>query len=544
MANGRLGKVVVAPNGTSAVYTNSSGAEASCTILGTSENGSIMTLKIDDSSAAVTLSTTLVSEAYNQRYLRYLAGNTTLTTGAPTYIGRLAHTATTVANSLFKLFYEFFDSSANATYGATVANAGDHAFRMAPNIINSYDVWKTLGTTRLVVPNNRGSNEEWRVNMFEETLFSDADTYYKLALNRDDQNSATPTTRSALNAYGACGVTVDPYETEMAMGFSIHDNGYMRAAVYRYEGTDNLTWYYGSETSGSIVYNRVTGSNSVTPSASVPVPTLIAQNRLYTFDRTSNGPQMIMWTTSDASGYNASSASSIPLKLIDVNETMSVTLNMQGARPGGTIVFFQYNPADKLHYIGLAQGNSTTTIHLVTMDRSVLQAKADASHVEISFTNIETSTSASTFGFKYVGTVPSFTASGSLAFSDANTTSSCMRIGTSLWAATISRMGSTIAAETIYSTDLKTWKTAAAFYSPNDYTETIDATTITSSSGAAVASKSNIGNLGATGVLENNLAFTQYERTGLVLSNGDRVLVFNGDSTNSMVMQVMGFEGT
>ena len=171
MASGRLGKVVVAPNGTSAVYTNSSGAEASCTILATSENGSSMTLKIDDSSTAVELSTTLVSEAYNQRYLRYFAGNTTLTTGAPTYIGRLAHTATTVANSLFKLFYEFFDSSANATYGATVANAGDHAFRMAPNIINSYDVWKTLGTTRLVVPNNRGSNEEWRVNMFEETLF-------------------------------------------------------------------------------------------------------------------------------------------------------------------------------------------------------------------------------------------------------------------------------------------------------------------------------------------------------------------------------------
>tara|TARA_B110000037_G_C16942752_1_gene433468 strand:- start:489 stop:806 length:318 start_codon:yes stop_codon:yes gene_type:complete len=105
-------------------------------------------------------------------------------------------------------------------------------------------------------------------------------------------------------------------------------------------------------------------------------------------------------------------------------------------------------------------------------------------------------------------------------------------------------MGSTIAAETIYSTDLKTWKTAAAYYSPNDYTGTIDITDIKSNSGAVVASKSNISNLGATGVLENNLAFTQYERTGLVLSNGDRILVQNEDSTNSMVMQVMGFEGT
>lgn len=542
MASGRLGKVVVAPSGTSAVYTNSSGAEASCTILATSENGSSMTLKIDDSSTSVVLSTTLVSEAYDQRYLRYFTGNTTLTTGAPTYIGRLAHTATTVANSLFKLFYEFFDSSANATYGATVANAGDHAFRMAPNIINSYDVWKTLGTTKLVVPNNRGSNEEWRVNMFEETLFPDQDTYYKLALNRDDQNSATPTTRSALYSYGACGVTVDPYETEMAMGFSIHDNGYMRAAVYKYEGNDSLAWQSASVTSASVVYNRLTGSSNVTPTAGYPVPTLMAQNRLYTFDRTGNGAQILIWTASDVRSYGAASATSIPNKLISVNETMSVELNMSGARVGGTIVFFQYNPADKLHYIGLAQGSSSTNIHLVTMDRSLLQAKADASHVTVSYSNIENDFS--TWGYKYVGLVPSFTASAALAFSNADTTSSCMRIGTSLWAATISRMGSTIAAETIYSTDLKTWKTAAAFYSPNDYTGTIDATTIKSSSGAVVASKSNIGNLGATGVLENNLAFTQYERTGLVLSNGDRVLVFNGDSTNSMVMQVMGFEGT
>lgn len=544
MASGRLGKVVVAAGGTSAVYTNSSGAEASCTILATSENGATMTLKIDDSSTVVTLSATLVSEAYNQRYLQYLASNTTASANAPAYTGRLAHTDTTAANSLFKLFYEFFDSSANATYGATVANAGDHAFRMSPNIINSYEVWKTLGTTKLVVPTNRNTNEEFRITMFEESQFPDAATYYKLALNRDDTYSVTPTQRSPQMSYGAVGVTVDPYETSCALGFSIHDNGYMRAIGYKYTGAQSGVWYNNSRTSNSTVYNKMTGSGQFNPSASVPVPTLMAQNRLYAFDRTANGPQVLLWAVDAAYYESTTNFTSLVNSLVYANNSKSIGLTMGAARNGGTIVFFQYNPADQLHYIGLAEGNSTNTIHLVTMDNSMLQAKANNSFIELSFSNMPTSTAAATWGYNYVGTVPSFTASASLSFSDANTTSSCMRIGTSLWAATISRMGSTIAAETIYSTDLKTWKTAAAYYSPNDYTGTIDITDIKSNSGAVVASKSNISNLGATGVLENNLAFTQYERTGLVLSNGDRILVQNEDSTNSMVMQVMGFEGT
>ena len=541
MANGRLGKVVVAPGATTAVYTNSSGQEASCTILGTSENGATMTLKIDDSSTAIVLSATLVSEAYNQRYLQYVASNTTASASAPGYLGRLSHTATTVANSLYKLFYEYFDNSASATYGATVSNAGDHAWRMSPNIINSYDVWKTLGTTKLVVPNNRGSNEEYRINMFEETLFSDADTYYKLALNRDDQNSATPTLRSALNSYGACGVTVDPYETEMAMGFSIHDNGYMRSAVYRYTGSQSGQWYYNSRTSNSVVYNKLTSSSSRTPTAIYPVPTLMAQNRLYSFDRTQNGPQILLWTIPDTT-YN-STAGNVAANLVYASGTQSIGLAMAGARMGGTIVFFQYNPTDKLHYIGMAEGNSTTNIHLATVDRSKLQARGNGAFLDIDFNGRATNND--TYGYTYLGTVPSFAASAAqLAFSNANTTSSCMRIGTSLWAATISRMNLTTAAETLYSTDLKTWKKAPAYYSPDDYRQETDITTIKSNSGAVVASKSNMSNLGATGVLETDLKFNQYERTGLVLSNGDRVLVQNNDSTNSMVMQVMGFEGT
>ena len=542
MASGRLGKVVVAAGGTSAVYTNSSGAEASCTILATSENGATMTLQLDDSNTAVILSTTLVSEAYNQRYLQYLASNTTLTTGASAYIGRLAHTDTTVSNTLFKLFYEFFDSSANATYGATVANAGDNAFRMSPNIINSYEVWKTLGTTKLVVPTSRGvSAYNYRLTVFEESQFPDADTYYKLALNRDDQNSATPNLRSNDYSYGACGIAVDPYETAYALAVSAHTSGYMRALAYRYSGNQSGAWYTNSRTSDSIIYQRLTGNSSIQPSAATPVPTLMAQNRLYSFDRTANGAQMMLWTASDAQ-YTQNNVTTFINNLVHYTQTRSITVNMEGARDGGSIVYFQYNPVDKLHYIGLAQGNSTNTIHLFTMDRAVLQAKNNADHLEVAFTGIENDYSA--WGYTYVGTVPSFTASASLAFSNASTTSSCMRIGTSLWAATISRMGSTIAAETIYSTDLKTWKTAAAYYSPNDYTGTIDATTIKSSSGAVVASKSNIANLTQTGVLESSLPFTQYERTGLVLSNGDRVVVRNEDSTNSMVMQVMGFEGT
>jgi hypothetical protein len=107
-----------------------------------------------------------------------------------------------------------------------------------------------------------------------------------------------------------------------------------------------------------------------------------------------------------------------------------------------------------------------------------------------------------------------------------------------------SKFGSTTASESYYSTDLKTWTVSTSFYTNGDYRAVENDTTIVSNSGAVTATKSAILNIGADGIIEENLNMTQYERTGLVLSNNDRVVVFNKGASNNISFQVMGYEGT
>ena len=57
------------------------------------------------------------------------------------------------------------------------------------------------------------------------------------------------------------------------------------------------------------------------------------------------------------------------------------------------------------------------------------------------------------------------------------------------------------------------------------------------------AIKSDIVSLGQDGILEQDQSMVQYERSGLVLNNGDRVLAYNR-GTNPLVVQVMGYEGS
>ena len=119
------------------------------------------------------------------------------------------------------------------------------------------------------------------------------------------------------------------------------------------------------------------------------------------------------------------------------------------------------------------------------------------------------------------------------------------RIGDSLWVLSVNMQNNqNLAAEIFYSTDLQSWTSAVGRYSPYDYNVIENVTTIRSDSGTVTASKTNIGNVGTDGVLEEATSLTQYERTGLVLSNNDRVVAYNGATTNDLVVQVMGYEGT
>jgi len=87
------------------------------------------------------------------------------------------------------------------------------------------------------------------------------------------------------------------------------------------------------------------------------------------------------------------------------------------------------------------------------------------------------------------------------------------------------------------------FKTYTLYSTTSAYTETLDSVTSVISDGSDTDKVvSNFDTLNQAGLLEENLSFNDYERTGLVISNNDRVIVRNS-GTENISFNVMGYEG-
>ena len=101
------------------------------------------------------------------------------------------------------------------------------------------------------------------------------------------------------------------------------------------------------------------------------------------------------------------------------------------------------------------------------------------------------------------------------------------------------RSGSTY---NIYETD--DLKTYTLYNTTSNYTESLDDDTIVVSDGTDTDKiTSNLSSLDQGGLIEHQTSFNDYERTGLVLSNNDRVIVRN-HGTEDFAFNVMGYEET
>jgi len=205
------------------------------------------------------------------------------------------------------------------------------------------------------------------------------------------------------------------------------------------------------------------------------------------------------------------------------------------------VVFFEYNPADKMHYMGYVALNSgNKEFFLLKLDAATAQAA-------LNDTNVQAITSGSTnetYGITDITADFDFTLASPYAVTDNSVTFRSAFIGTQaspLWSLTVTELSQSTAAHVYYSTDLKKWVRSSSYYT-DDYNKTVNATDIVSTSGVVTASKTNIESIGSDGVLEESTNFTQYERTGLVLSNGDRIVTYNSGD-NPISIQVMGYEG-
>jgi hypothetical protein len=532
MANGRLGHVSIATKGTSAVYTNNSGAEASVSLIGFAEDAVNVDIRIDDTSNALELSTTVATETYADRYLDYSVDNTTLITGAPTYIGRVQFGDVTQTTTGSKYVYEFYSNANTTTY--TISDISNGAWSTA----EQYPAWDQYNAgikneTVICQVNPRGAYNQIAAFATPTT----EDEYYNRMAQRDNSNVVANRNLS----YADAGLCVDHQmdQTNLVVGKSIHTSGGYQSSFVHIPSTSDTS--SNNRTSDSAAYKITQGTNL--PSQSVGnsfIPMRMA-NRLTSVDLMGQTAKYGFYTVSDTwydtESYNASTiASEI------INESRAAAFRFDGnvsARDGGQILYMEWNPAVSKHY---AVARNASTACLYEIDRDTMLEGIGAGGVQTGNHN----TDQASYGITLINddfTLP-FLNTGSYSITDNNLMGRTRRIGENLWVLSCTLRSTSTAAEIFYSTDLKTWQTPDAFYDPYDYNRVVDDTTVRSASGVVTAVKSNIGNLGADGVLENNQAMIHYERTGLVLSNGDRILVYNRDSTNSAVFQVMGYEGS
>jgi hypothetical protein len=151
----------------------------------------------------------------------------------------------------------------------------------------------------------------------------------------------------------------------------------------------------------------------------------------------------------------------------------------------------EYNPVDKLHYVCYFQ-DSTDTYYLATIDREVAITQGggrDGSGGPDNFAvTITPGGSNAEKGFNDITSQLSLTIASPFEFSlQTNNTSRSSFIGTAaapLWALCFSRLANdNTASDIYYSTDLKTWKSSASFYSPADYSALVGDSTVKSNSG-------------------------------------------------------------
>lgn len=503
MANGRLGKSSVPSKRTEVIYTNNSGSEASVSLVATSPNGSNLYARIDDSNDAIETSTTLTTETFNDTYLRYIVKNTAWDDATPVYGGRMG----LVGNgSLSTSFYD-----------------GTSTYQLATSLHNSFPSFSevTAEKTGQYVVQNSSTAWAW----LEYDSEKKDETILKAAWGHDTTaGNELYTTSTVVNnfsesqvTYRDAGLAIDPYKPYVV---GVNTSGSMTVGYPSGTGMS-----FVSETTGSSWYQRVGTTASTDDYQKLRLMNGVflmdggsqAAGRVYIFDTKEPEDPIDEWLDDSDTTANR-------LYYMDVGAGLS----------SGNIAWFEYNPNDGYWYVGFR--DNSTSINSVRFAGDFFDNGLPDAGRLLSYT-----ASNGTYGWEWLSN-DSITEQTAGQFYSADWTFTSKRVGESLWALYGSKSDAT---DIWLSDDLKTWKTVSDYYGSSYKYEAIEGDTVVSmasSSTDLIALRTNIGSVGEDGILEQGQDMIHLERSGLVVNDGDRFVVFNQGS-NPISVQIMGYEG-
>ncbi len=511
MASGRLAAAVVPSGRTQLVYNNSSGGPVSATILTKSLDATTdaqVSMAIDSATVSPELETQIdtTSRNFETTPLVFFNSGVTAVDGAMVMQN----------NTNFAVINDGgTDYSLNGKFSA--------AAYLLPNV---------TGGAKDFNPSNRPIpflNTNTIISVAPDTYAADYPYHWKTQWN--DNTPASYSGTANLAYYGE-GFTCDPY-TDSNPFWSLNSSRYMSWGFIQ---NANGSIYNNSETSGSWYYQQISGSQQQT---FYKTP-LMARGGVLGYGSNSTSAVSFQiykgwkYLTNDANYLKPNNSTSSTTKL-------TITFTFTGSNfDGGSLKWVEYNPhVDKVYACFWEDGGFV----MMEMDGPKLEALF-AEHQNSSKTTNYPNIAAAVSGLGDLNPFTDITSSMPSGWDRTNNNwrmSPTWRVADKLWYVNEGSSNNPLASTNHgwVTSDFKTWTEVTG---TSYYNQVIDSnTSVFSDADSTDKRVGNFSSVAQSGRLETDVTFSEIERTGLVLSNNDKLYVKNS-GTVDVNIQVMGFE--
>lgn len=516
MASGRLGSAIVPAKRTTVVYDNTSGGSASVSIMAkmrsSTSNGTI-SIVLDGSNTLAELTTQIDSSSYSSEAIKlfYNSGVTATT-------GKLEYTNYSAANKSLKIT-DFSDSS------VTTADDTQH---VNPHWTSTdYADWGLPTTHIPILFGNTAQPYVYFITPATQTAFGGL-AWNKRLIN----SSATAPTSAFLGSvsasYGGYRGATDLYCDRVPTFMAGTTGGYMSVVYLHSNGTQADANSQASTSLYRAYYNSGNPGNNNDLNRYIFASGGIALFSHRDFNRT----YIVCYGRTGASNSRITNVIYNSVTSAGVNNPYHYQTN-HGNNYSQTgifnINFFEYNPNTGKSYALMYWGDKR---RLLEFDVDAWEAKLAS---DDGGTGNANQTLDATISAGLVTDISSVAPANML--NDSTLMGGpLVRIQKNKWLIPI-KNGST---HTIYET--ADFKSYSVYDTTSNYAELITNDLSVESNGSVTNSlANNLDALDKGGTVEYETSFNQLERTGLVISNNDRVVVRNsGDS--DLAVQVMGYE--
>jgi len=526
MASGRLGSAYLGPKRTTQLYSNTSGGAVSLSIMAQAKSSTANTplsIKIDSGTTAAETETQLSTTSYNADTLKllYNSGQTAIT-GALAF-GNYSSTSTT----------DWVIDNPSGTNVGTDRNG----YTMPMCTDTTFTNWE--GHTSSFFPIQHNNDAKWAT--VSEATTAGEFTFVGDQINHN-QTTKTSISKSNGMSYYDNGVVADPYCA--------------RVPRWGYNGSNYMTGKWLDTGSGISSNNRSSNSvmywmsGSSNASSNQPNLQMIFASggmfgiwhyysqytilRYYGIGQTDNN--VMQAVNEDSIG---STSSSYPLDIVFLQNT-------NGSSGYPHLVFLEYNPFTNTIFTCQNVGNSN--INRVYYEWSCEKLDELLAAMPTSGQLYGQLTSGKYILDDYARIVDDGLAvdrttslPAVLRSNTAGLAAPMKRVRNKLWAVAFRDVYASNTGPYFYTTpDFINWTEIS---SSNYYQEVYDADTVIASDGTATDKiVSNYTSLPDAGELEHDLSVNNYERTGLVISNGDKVYVKNNGLETGLAISAMGYE--